>query len=466
MRLAWFSPWPPQASGVAGRSAELVPILSARGHAIDVFVDAAAVRPGQHPDSPPHAGTVRVHSAHDFVWRQARGHYDLPVYQIGNSHLHRFIWPYLFRFPGLAVLHDARLHHARAEALLSRMRVEDYRTEFAWSHPDVPPDAAEFAILGVEGTFFYQWPMIRGVIESARLVAAHSRGVADRLAREWPHRPVTHIALGEGPAHFDVAAARRQFRAAHGLSDDAVVFGVHGSLTEEKRVSEVLRAFTATLPWVPGARLLLVGAPDPALGLKEQAAALQVTRAICHVNPADDATFDRAIAASDVTLNLRWPTALETSGPWVRSLALGRATIIVDNAHQAHVPALDPRRWGRLSPNDDLEPGADERAVTVALDIRDLNHSLRAAMRRLGMDAALRERLGRQARAWWEREHTPERMVVDYERALARALEEPPPTPDWPIHLRPDPAAHVRRLLGAPAWDDPAIGARLATFWT
>jgi hypothetical protein len=42
------------------------------------------------------------------------GQYDLCVYQTGNSRTHEFIWPYLFRWPGLVVLHDARLHHARA----------------------------------------------------------------------------------------------------------------------------------------------------------------------------------------------------------------------------------------------------------------------------------------------------------------------------------------------------------------
>lgn len=407
---------------------------------------------------------MRLLSAHDFVWRHARGHYDLPVYQVGNSHRHRFIWPYLFRYPGLAVLHDGRLHHARAEALLSRGRIDDYRTEFAWNHPDVPPGAAELAVLGFEGAFYYQWPMVRGVIETARLVAAHSRGVAELLAREWPDRPITHIALGEGPAHLDVDAARRQFRAAHGLSDDAVVFGLHGGLTEDKRVTEVLRAFAATLPWVPNARLLLVGAADPLLGLRNQLVTLRLSHEVCHVATADDREFDQAIAASDVTLNLRWPTAHETSGPWVRSLALGRPSITTDTPHQAHVPALDPHTWHRLWPCDDLTADADGQAVAVAIDIRSLNQSLRSAMRRLGTDAALRARLGRQARAWWEREHTVERMTMDYERALARALETAPPVPHWPTHLRPDPAEYARRLLGGTAWADPDVRNRLAGF--
>jgi hypothetical protein len=65
LRLAWFTPWPPQRSGVAGRSAELVPLLAARGHAIDVFVDAARVPAPAQPDEAPRDGGVRVLTAHD-----------------------------------------------------------------------------------------------------------------------------------------------------------------------------------------------------------------------------------------------------------------------------------------------------------------------------------------------------------------------------------------------------------------
>jgi len=464
MRLAWFSPWPPQKSGVAGRSAELVPLLAQRGHAIDVFVEDRRVVRTPTGDTPPQAGEVRVITPHDFVWRRAKQHYDLAVYQVGNSHLHAFIWPYMFRYPGLVVLHDARLHHARAAVLLATDRAADYRAEFAWSHPGVPPIAAEFAIQRVNSILYFQWPMIRAVIESARLVGAHSRGVADQIAREWPNRPVEHIALGEGPANIDTQAARRQFRSAHRLPEDAIVFGVHGGLTREKHILEILAAFAAIRKVLPTVRLVLAGAADPSLDLDVRVAELGLTSATCRVASADDAEFDRAIAASDVTLNLRWPSTLETSGPWVRSLAMGRPTVIVDLLHQTHVPALDPRTWRRHSPTAELEPDADDRAVTVALDIQDLGHSLRLAMRRLATDASLRDRLGRRAREWWEREHTVDRMVTDYERAIARAvtLPSPSPGPDWPAHLRPDPAARAHELLRSPAWADATVRDRLS----
>ncbi len=463
MRLAWWSPWPPQRSGIAGRSAELVPLLAARGHAVDVFVDAARITCPPAAAEPPGAGAHRLINAHDFVWRQARGQYDLCVYQVGNSHLHRYIWPYLYRYGGLAVLHDGRVHHARAEALLSADRGADYVAEFAWNHPAAGPAGAGFGLFGMDGPFYYQWPMLRGIVETSRLVAAHSPGLVLELREAFPSRPFEHIALGEGRADLDTAHARRAFREAHRIAPDAVLFGVFGALSTEKRIVEILAAFESVRAWIPGARLLLAGAADPILGLEDRIAALRIEDAVTHLPAAADEEFDRAMASTDVVLNLRWPTALETSGPWVRSLALGRATVIIDLPHQAHVPALDPRTWRRLTPCDDLAPGADDRAIAVSIDLRDLNHSLRAAMRRLGSDPELRARIGGAARTWWAREHTVDRMVADYERAIARAadLPTPAPSPDWPAHLVVDPVAHVRDVLADPAFQDGRLADRL-----
>src|SRR5262245_8180645 len=174
MRVAWFTPWPPQRSGIAGRSAEIVPLLCDAGHGIDVFVDEAAVPVARVPDAtPPASGRLRVQGAHDFVWRATQRQYDVVVYQLGNSKLHEFIWPYLFRWPGLTVLHDARLHHARGRALLRRRRADEYRTEFAWNHPGVSADLAELAVSGFEGPYYYEWAMTRSVVASSRLVATH-----------------------------------------------------------------------------------------------------------------------------------------------------------------------------------------------------------------------------------------------------------------------------------------------------
>jgi hypothetical protein len=144
-------------------------------------------------------------------------------------------------------------------------------------------------------------------------------------------------------------------------------------------------------------------------------------------------------------VNLRWPTAREVSGPWLRALAAGKPTITLDLAHTTDVPALDPRSWTTLHADSSLQ--AVPEPVTVAIDILDEEHSLRLAMRRLASDRDLRARLGRAAAAWWDTAHSTQGMLDDYQRVIVRALETPAPGPDLPPHLVDDGSARLYSLL-------------------
>src|SRR5712692_8955617 len=136
MRLAWFSPLPPVRSGIAAVNANLLPRLD-DGLAIDRFVDgnAKAAKTAEPDFSLRALRSPNIFDAHDFVWMRRRAPYDLAVYQLGNASCHDYIWAYLARYPGLVVLHDPRLHHARARHLLRRGRPDDYRSEFRYDHP-------------------------------------------------------------------------------------------------------------------------------------------------------------------------------------------------------------------------------------------------------------------------------------------------------------------------------------------
>ncbi len=179
-RVAWFSPLPPIKSGISQYNRELLPSLT-KEHDIDLFVDG---RPDHFvtPDA-----RVRPFSAYDFIWKHRERPYDLVVYQLGNAPCHDYMWAYLTRFPGLVVLHDGQLHHARGRMLLQRRqpRREDYRREFWFNHPDANPDLAELGAVGLLGSLTYLWPMLRIVVESSRRVLVHNDWLADQI-RECP----------------------------------------------------------------------------------------------------------------------------------------------------------------------------------------------------------------------------------------------------------------------------------------
>ncbi len=438
-RLAWFTPLPPSHSGIAAYSAEILPLL-AREHAIDTFIDPALFDGSTTAASVADLG-IRVCPSRDFVWRHDNQPYDLIVYQLGNASCHDYMWPYLVRFPGLVVLHDAQLHQARSKALLTSRRADDYREEFAFCHPDANQGIAEIVVAALGGSLFFLWPLIRVPIESSRLVAVHTPWLAATLGEQYPSQAFRTVEMGVADPLRPSNGAVADVRARHGIAPEHVVFAAFGMLTPEKRLREILRALRNILLQAPEAHLLLVGQPAEFYDVEADARAMGVADRVTITGYVSDDELPSYLAAADVCLCLRWPTSRETSASWLRCLAAGKPTVITELLHTTSVPALDPRSWTAAD--------GSEAPVCVAIDIIDEQHSLGLAMQRLVRDGVLRRELGQRAREYWRRHHTLERMAESYGRVIEDALaRSAPDRSHLPPHLLADGTTLTETIVG------------------
>jgi glycosyltransferase involved in cell wall biosynthesis len=455
VRIAWFSPLPPTLSGIAAYSAEVLPLLRSRRLEIDTFSEG---------------------NAHDFVWRHRRQSYDLTVFHLGNAACHDYMWGYLFRYPGVVVLHDAQLHQARALALTRRWqpRRDDYLAEFRANHPEAPEDLGELVTIGgMGGTLFQHWPHIRLVVESARMIVVHNQrlaadlretypsanihaiqmGVADPLARSDVRSPQTssgrpaHLrpefaSSAEASAEAEDPPPQRSVRARHGIPQNAIVLAAFGGITPEKRVPEILRASSAIARHRSDLHVMVVGNPAAHYDVMADARAWRMADRV-HVTGfvPDDQLADYLLAA-DICACLRWPTNRETSASWLRCLAAARTTLITDLAQLGDVPTLDPRGWRPRSVDSQThEP------VAISIDLLDEDHSLQLAFERLCSDSHLRSQLGRAARKWWQAHHRLEPMSDAYIRLLTAAVTTPAPRTPLPAHLTDDGSARAAALF-------------------
>jgi len=467
-RLAWFAPLPPVRSGIAAYSAEILPLLASE-HQVHAFIDPAASAPTAIPGVP-------IHPSHEFLWRHRTHPYDLVVYQLGNAACHDYMWPYLCRFPGLVVLHDAQLHHARSRALFATGHQDHYRREFAFCHGDANPGVAELVISGLAGSLYYLWPLVGVPVACARLVAVHSPWLALRLTEEYPGQRFAVVRMGVGEVQGGLAGlhAGVDVRSRHGIPADSVLFGAYGRVTPEKRISQILKALPTILPSAPNMHVMLVGEPVDWYDVEAEARATGVAEHVTVTGYVPDEELSAYLAAADVCLCLRWPTSRETSASWLRCLAAGKPTVITDLLQTCSTPALDPRDWTVLNgsvPDEDsgLAPKRDsadewlvppkrdgakaERSdaspICVAIDIVDEQHSLALAMRRLARDEDLRRELGERAREYWRRQHTLQKMAEDYRRAIEWALSRPAPDRSrLPPHVLDEGTGLTARLVG------------------
>ncbi|MBI3968785.1 MAG: glycosyltransferase family 4 protein [Chloroflexi bacterium] len=396
-RVALHSPLPPVASGIADHTAELLPHL-ARHVGVDVFVA------GCDPVDVAITSPVRLRPIAEWRDPAVRAEYDLAIFHLGNHRLHEPIFEALRLAPGVAVIHDAVLHHYYADVTLGRRDGVGYLRELGYAYGD---DGVRFARAVVAGECevpWYEYPMLRRPLEQALATVVHSEHARRVALAESPAAQIWHIplAVAAEPVAEDRAALRQQL----GLPTDAFVVACLGHITPAKRIGAVLRAFESfvrahhdRMPTV----LALVGEPPEWYNLREALDQMGCRDWVRVTGRASRPDFQRWAVAADVVVNLRYPTAGETSSSVVRALLAGTAVVVSDVG------------WFRELP--------DTVVAKVPVDASETD-ALARQLERLAGDREWRRNLGRRAAIYAHQVYDPAHAAECYAELIGAVLAD------------------------------------------
>ena len=299
IRAAFFSPLPPARSGIADYSAALL-------EALDPLVRLQVFSGGGEAFDP-----------RDF---------DLAVYQVGNNQFHDFVYETALRHPGVVVMHETNLHHLICDISVKRGDWEGYIAECAYNGGPAARARACQVRRGEIAPDYEGLKMTRRLLETARAVVVHSQFAAGEIRAAGFAGPLAVIPHGA----WVPVANRNAYRHKLGLGENAALAGIFGFLKPYKRIPEALRAFRRFTRIMPEARLILVGEPHPDLPLDALIRSLDLSAHVRALGFSDPPDFVGYLAACDVALNLRYPTAGESSGTLLRALGLGKPALVSD----------------------------------------------------------------------------------------------------------------------------------------
>lgn len=397
-KLAFVSPLPPEKTGIADYSAELLPEL-ARHYDITVIVQQESVSDAW----------VQTNAAiQDVAWFRQHAHeFDRVLYQFGNSPFHSHMFNLLAEIPGVVVLHDFYLswpvwyrdEHdqepdgwARAllaghgwRAVCERMNVTK------WS------DVVEVA---------KEYPCNLAVLQQAMGIIVHSdfsRQLAkqyygDRAADSWtviPH-------LRQSAKQADKSKARKSLN----LQSDSFVICSFGILGETKLNHRLLDAWLSSpLSLQANCHLVFVGENhdgDYGHDLTNRIAQSSAKDRIVITGWASDETYRAWLAAADMGVQLRCLSRGETSGTVLDCMSYGLPTIVNAHGSMAELPA--DAVW--LLP-DDFSDAQLIEAITS-----------------LWHDAVHRAELGARAKSHILRHHNPRICADQYAEAIEAAYAQ------------------------------------------
>jgi hypothetical protein len=250
----------------------------------------------------------------------------------------------LSRVPGLLVLHDLVLHHARAAQLLdsepvrawrldpssaaareaARPSLEAWRDELEYSYPGRGEALFEVHLGTVGDLLPYAYPLFRMPVEASRAVAVHNAFMAAAVREEVPGqggRPPPDARAGRARRSRGGARAARAPRHRGGGRGGGGVRPAHSR--EARRLGGEgggpRRGTDGRL------RLLLVGPVPDRARLDAEIDRLGLGGRTVVTGRVPLAELATHVEAADVVAHLRYPTARETSAALLRVLAQGRA---------------------------------------------------------------------------------------------------------------------------------------------
>jgi len=356
MTAGFYSPLPPAPTGVADYSAALLDALKRRGQ---VKVNAPS---------------------------------GVALYHLGNNLLHREIYEQALRRPGAIVLHDAVLNHF----FLGTLDRTGYQEEFVFNYGEwmraFSDDLWKHRARSAANPDYFEYPMLKRIAECAKAIIVHNPAAARMAKRHSPQALVVEIPHLFVPPYLPEWIEIARFRASLGISPRTLLVGVFGHLRESKRLAVIRRAFEKAISAGADARLLIAGrfgSSDLERAMEEKLADNRILR----VGPTAENEFWRWAAATDLCLNLRFPTAGESSGIAIRMMGIGKPVIFTESEEIARIPENACLR---------VAPGAAEEETLAAYLVW------------LAHDRSSAAAIGERAAAYIRSEHDLDRAAERY----------------------------------------------------
>jgi glycosyltransferase involved in cell wall biosynthesis len=340
-RLAYVSPLPPEHTGIASYSLELLPEL-AKYYDVDVIVGLDEI------DSTWVNANAGVYSV---AWFTKHGHrYDRVLYQIGNSPFHAHMWDLLERFPGVIVLHDIFLGDATY-----------YRSE----HGTGPLLGLPMRLYADHGygalaTYAYSkdiqaaiqnYPYSLCLIQAAMGVIVHSEHAKTLAGQRYNAQLAERFSVIPHLRVFPQITEKQAARAALAIEQDIFLVCSFGHIVSNKMYAELIEAWLdSPLAVNKDCLLVLVGASNGEYGAKlvKQISESGLNDRIRITGWADDANFKAYLSAADLAVQLRQESRGESSGSVLDCMALGLPTICNSHGSMAELP---PEGVWRLKDN-------------------------------------------------------------------------------------------------------------------
>lgn len=391
LKLAYVSPLPPERTGIAGYSEDILPALSE-------YYDIEVVTFQEETTKEVLEGPFNVRTVDWLLEHQ--NEIDRVVYQVGNSPFHSYMLNLMEEVPGTVVMHDFYLS-GLLWWLENVAREEGVWAKALYSSHGYP---ALIELGRNEEDAKKKYPSNLTVLEKAKGVVVHSE-YSRSLAKEWYPKLYADewevIPLVRKTAYAD-SSRKASARKTLGLPEDDFVICSFGFLDYTKLNHRLIDCWLQSdLSSSTKCRLVFVGenhGGEYGQGLVEKIENSGFGDKICITGYVSKDDFQNYLAAADAAVQLRTLSRGETSAAVLDCMNYGLPLIINGNGSSAEV---------------------DSTAVSMLPDeFEDVE--LISALNEIWQNSGLRKVMGDRSAGIIRTKHAPEECAFRYAQAIEK----------------------------------------------
>ena len=384
--LAVFTPLPPEQNGIADYSHHLLASLSAN-------FDCAAFVSDLFARTHPFVPIREAEQAFRFLTPSSH-----ILHQIGNNPGHVFVLEALRKWGGVTTLHDQNLHYLYEVAGVSR---SELTRRMGATSPNLGAVYARHWKMGVKTQANYAlFDMLDEILALSQAVIVHSQFAKRRLAVLYGQERTAHVQVVPHlvlPMETQEPLTRDRLGAPAG----ALLIVTCGFATSAKRFDWLIAALDELSRRGVEYFWIHAGKERPEeFPLSEHIARCPAVHGRSRVTGyLSEPELNAHIAASDILINLRYPSVGESSGSLARAMTAAKCCVVSDTAAYADIPR--------------------DAVVHVAID--DPVAELANALEGLSRNPGARLQVGAAARRLASSDWSPARVADAYRDVILRA---------------------------------------------
>lgn len=316
-KIAFFSPMPPQMSGIASYSDELLKYLT-NYYDIDVYVSNALVI----------NGNGKIYNCNQFDKKHDQ--YHAIVYQLGNSYLHFYMYEFLKKYPGIVVLHDFFLSDSMQKFFV---KDRDFENIVSYSHGQSVVELLKKT--GQVEVVCRDYPLNKFILDSAKGLVLHSDFNVSLLKKYYGNKVRVPATVIPHLREVKTISPELKLEASKALNfkEDDFIISSFGHISQFKLNELIIDAYlNSKLAKIASVKLIFVG-PFDGIYIKTLKNKLKniVAKNIILTDTVSSADYEKFLRITNFAVQLRTRTRGETSGALLDCMSAKLPVIV--NSH-------------------------------------------------------------------------------------------------------------------------------------